>query len=332
MLMARRRRETRKTKLVYTVVTLIIALALALTGYFFGDEIAGFIQAPDGGDTGANPPDTGTDGDGDTPLVGGPVEGTMDIHFIDVGQADAILVIDGGKVMLVDTGDTGRKSRDALVAYLENMNITKIDYLILTHPDADHIGGAPTVIETFDVESCIMPNAVKDTVIYENTLYALENGQVNVIEAVSGDVYTLDGAQFKVLAPNSEEYEDWNDYSVVIKLVFGESSIMLTGDAHVESESEILAKYDESELDCDVLKAGHHGSRTSTGDAFLAAVSPDYVVISCGEGNSYGHPHSETLDKLEEANIPIYRTDLLGTVVLHTDGETITFTFEKSAD
>lgn len=312
-----RRRKTKKVSLSWKLVALLLVLVIGALGYFFSDEIKSlFSKEPDSGD----------------PFGNLPVEGTMDVHFIDVGQADAILVLDGDKTMLIDTGDNKNSSREKLITYLENLNITKIDYLILTHPHADHIGGAPQVITGFDVENCILPRVVKTTKIYEDTLYALADREVNVIAPKSGEVYTLSEAQFKILAPNSEEYDDWNDYSVVVKLVFGERSIMLTGDAHVESESEILQKYSKSELDADVLKVGHHGSSTSSGEEFLDAVTPSYAIISCGEGNEYGHPHTETLEKLSEREIPVYRTDERGTVVLHTDGQEITFSFEKSAD
>lgn len=312
-----RRRKKKKISLGARLALLVLILVIGAVGYFFSDEIKGLLSN-----------DTGS---GD-PIGNLPVEGTMDVHFIDVGQADAILVLDGDKTMLIDTGDNKNSCREKLITYLENLSVTKIDYLILTHPDADHIGGAPQVINGFDVENCILPNVVKDTKIYEDTLSALEDREVNVIAPESGTVYTLSEAQFKILAPNSEEYEDWNDYSVVIKLVFGERSIMLTGDAHHESEGEILQKYSNSELDADVLKVGHHGSRTSSGEDFLNAVTPSYAIISCGEGNEYGHPHAETLSALAEREIPVYRTDERGTIVLHTDGQEITFSFEKSAD
>ena len=257
------------------------------------------------------------------------VEGILEVHFIDVGQGDSVLVIEGENVMLIDTGDTSSESKDAISDYLEKESITEIDYLILTHPDSDHIGGAPMVIESFNVVNCIMPDVVKDTKIYENTLIALDEQDVNVIAAESGAQYALGDADFKVLAPNSESYSDWNDYSVVIKLVYGARSIMFTGDAHVESEEEILAVYSDAELDCDVLKVGHHGSDTSSGEDFLSAVSPLYAVISCGEGNKYGHPHGVTLEKLEDFGVTVYRTDLSGTIVLTTDGTELNFAFEK---
>ena len=258
-----------------------------------------------------------------------PVEGTLEVHFIDVGQGDSILVIEGDNVMLIDTGDTSSESKDAIVDYLNEKSITEIDYLILTHPDSDHIGGAPTVIEAFTVVNCIMPDVVKDTKIYEDTLTALDEREVNVIAAESGADFTLGEADFKVLAPNSESYSDWNDYSVVIRLVYGKRSMLFTGDAHVESEAEILENCSASDIDCDLLKVGHHGSRTSTGEDFLKAASPTYAIISCGEGNKYDHPHAETLVKLEKAKVTVYRTDICGSIVVITDGEKMDFRFEK---
>lgn len=311
-----RRRKKRKLSLLSLLLTIALVMVFAVFRTEIMDFVDSFLSNSEG------------EGKGDELLVT-PTSGNLYVHFIDVGQGDSILVVNGESVMLIDTGDTSSDSKDAIVNYLNAYSITEIDYLVLTHPDSDHIGGAPTVIEGFDVVNCIMPNVVKDTQIYENTLTALEENEVNVIEAVSGNQYSLGEAQFKLLAPNSESYSDWNDYSVVIKLVYGERSMLFTGDAHVESEEEILGVYSELELDCDVLKIGHHGSDTSTGEEFLAAVSPSYAVISCGTGNKYGHPHEVTLDKLAAAEVTVYRTDIAGTIVLATDGKTLDFIFEK---
>ena len=311
-----RRRKKRKS-----LLSLLIALVLVTVFVFFRTEIMEFVD--DFSDK-----YLGGESRGDELLVT-PVSGNLYVHFIDVGQGDAILVVDGENTMLIDTGDTSTESRDAVVNYLNSYSITEIDYLILTHPDSDHIGGAPTVINGFTVVNCIMPDVVKDTKIYEDTLAALEEREVNVIPAVSGEQYSLSDARFKLLAPNSDSYSDWNDYSVVIKLVYGERSMLFTGDAHVESEEEILEAYSAAELDCDVLKVGHHGSETSSGEDFLEAVSPTYAVISCGEGNKYGHPHGVTLEKLEAFGVTVYRTDLSGNIVLTTDGVELDFVFEK---
>ena len=170
-----------------------------------------------------------------------------------------------------------------------------------------------------------MPNATSSSKTFERTLDALEDRQVNVILPNPGDNYTLTNATFRILAPLSEDYNDSNDHSVVLRLLYGERSILFTGDAEAESEEDMVAAYTAEALKSDVLKVGHHGSVTSTAPDFLSLVDPDYAVISCGVGNSYGHPHDETVTRLTEKGISIYRTDREGTIVLTTDGKTLEF-------
>ncbi len=267
--------------------------------------------------------------EGDTDTAPKEVSGELQVHFIDVGQGDCILVMSEGEYMLVDTGDIDDECTEKIIDYLNGFGIKTIDYLVLTHPDADHIGGAPEVIGEFDVEKCIMPDYDKKTTkIYERTLDALEQTEVDVVEAVPGDEFSVGEADCKIIAP-LKAYDDANDASVVIRMTFGEISVLLTGDAESESEADIVKRYKSSELECDVLKSGHHGSSTSSSSALLDAVSPKYAVISCGAGNSYGHPHTETTEKYESRKITVYRTDRNGTVVMKSDGEKVTFTTEK---
>ena len=254
---------------------------------------------------------------------GEPADGQLSLHFLDVGQGDSIIAVCGGEAMLIDTSYKKKAVTQSIVDYLQNLGITSLKYLVLTHPDADHIGGAPTIINTFDIGAVIMPNAVASTQIFSDTLTAIEDNNVDVIEAFAGSSYSLGSAAFHILAPNSSSYEDTNDYSIVIRMVFGATSVMLTGDAEARSEGEMVAAYDPASLRSDLLKVGHHGSRTSTTPAFLAAVQPTYAVISCGEGNSYGHPHAETVERLQDAGVQVYRTDTDGTIVFVSDGSSI---------
>lgn len=258
-----------------------------------------------------------------------PVEGTLAVHFVDVGQGDGILVLQDGKSMLIDTGDLKSAVTEKLISYIRSCGVKKLDYLVLTHPDADHIGGAPQIIRAFSPEYCILPDVNKSTKIYTDTLTALTEMNVKAKRPVPGDSYALGEADFCVLAPLSEKYTDWNDYSVVLRLSFGSRSVLFTGDAEKTSEREMTEHYSRTDLQADVLKVGHHGSRTSTTDAFLALVRPSYAVISCGEGNSYNHPHEETLTRLSQAGVRVYRTDQCGTVVLVTDGTALQFSAEK---
>ena len=262
--------------------------------------------------------------DGEVPVA----EGNLNIHIIDVGQADCILLMSEKGNMLIDTGDLDDDYTNKILKYLKAQGVSEIEYLVLTHPDADHIGGAPEVINEFKVKNCILPDFAKDTNIYENTLTALEENEVNVIEGKSGYSFEFGDSLCNVLAP-VEKASDANNASVVIKLTHGENTFLLTGDAEIESEELMLGKYSASDLDCDFLKSGHHGSSTSSSQPFLDAVTPKYAVMSCGEGNKYGHPHKETVERYERMGIEYYRTDVHGTVVVISDGKTIEITPEK---
>jgi len=312
-----RKLSKKKKEALYSALGLILVLIIAAILYFSG-ILDPFLAEPDTPDT------------PDTPDAPNTPEGELKIHFIDVGQADCILVMAGGEVMLVDTGDTDNDYTDKIIDYLKALNISTIDYLVLTHPDSDHIGGAPEIINGFTVEKCYMPSFVKTTKIFENTLDALEDRSVDVLLPEVGSVFKVGEASCKILAP-LEEYDDCNDASIVIRLDFGSRSVLLTGDAEKESEADIASTYSSADLKVDVLKSGHHGSRTSSSTGLLDKADPEYAVISCGEGNSYGHPHEETIERYESYGITTYRTDLLGTIVLTTDGTSLEFEFEKAS-
>jgi competence protein ComEC len=245
------------------------------------------------------------------------------VSFLDVGQADSILVqTPGNKVMLIDAGNN--EDGDDVSLYLKKRGITKIDVLVGTHPHEDHIGGMDTVIEDFDIGTVYMPKVLSTTQTFEDVLNALSDKGLVIEAAAAGKEVALDPAlDIQMLAPNSDTYDDTNNYSAVLKLKYNNASFLLEGDAEDVSESEMLAGgYD---LKADVLKVGHHGSSSSTTQAYLDAVAPKYAVISAGKENSYGHPTQATLNRLTAAKAQVYRTDLLGTITAVSDGNFIAF-------
>ena len=225
-----------------------------------------------------------------------------------------------GRVSLIDAGD--RQAASAITAYLDSLNIDRIDWLILTHPHEDHIGSAPEVIDRYDVSEVYMPDVVANTKIFESTVAAIKDAGSKAVKAKGGmTICEEDGVSFEILSPNGTGYDDLNNYSVVARLDYGDTSFLFTGDAEAVSEGEMLSA--GRHVDADLLKVGHHGSRTSSTAEFLSSVSPEYAVILCGAGNDYGHPHKEALDRLYECGARIYRTDISGSIMAVSDGRTI---------
>jgi len=246
----------------------------------------------------------------------------LKVSYIDVGQADSILIqIPNGKNVLIDAGNNGDST--TLVTYLKAQNVTKLDYVIATHSHEDHIGSMDTVIKTFDIGQMIMPKESSNTQTFRDMMTAMTDKNIKPIEAKPGVKLDLGSeVSAELLAPNSSGYTDINDYSAVVRLVYGKNIFLFTGDAEAQSESEML--HLGSQLKADVLKVGHHG-RTSSTQSFLNLVQPKYAVISVGKGNTYGHPTQEALDRLTGIGATIYRTDESGTIVCESDGASITF-------
>lgn len=243
--------------------------------------------------------------------------GAMQVTFLDVGQGDCeLIVLPDGKTILIDAGES--KSADDIISFLEGQGISRLDYVIATHPHADHIGGMQEVIEAFDVGEIYMPRVEHDTKTYENLLLAVQEKGLRVHTAKDGvSLMEEGGVSAQFVAPCADRYKDLNNYSAVLRLTYGDVSFLFMGDAEQESEEQITA-----EVSADIIKLGHHGSSTSSSQAFLEAVSPAVAVISCGAGNSYGHPHEETLRTLDLLGIETYRTDQDSTVTVTTDGTT----------
>lgn len=249
----------------------------------------------------------------------------MEVHFIDVGQGDSTLITCDGHAMLIDAGDYSKGT--AIQNYLQKQKVTKLDYLILTHPDSDHIGGAPVIITKFEIDKVFVSNYEKDNKTYLKLIQALDNKRLKYTTPKVGTQYTLGTAKITILAPNGE-YDNPNDVSVALMIQNGENKFLFTGDAGEDAERDMLET--DIGLSADVLKAGHHGSRTSTSGKFFEAVSPSCAVISCGEDNSYGHPHAETLNTFRMNGVKVYRTDEDGTIVAVSDGKKVTFNVPAS--
>ena len=242
------------------------------------------------------------------------------VDFLNVGQADCALLSTNGHYMVIDGGNNG--DADTILSYLEGQGVEKLDAVVGTHPHEDHIGSLDAIINHFDVDAVYMPKIMHTSKTFENVLDAVANKGLKIKSPDPGDTIDFNGLEIEVLGPQ-REYKDFNNNSIVLKVNAGETAFLFTGDAEETAEKDILqAGYD---LQADVLKVGHHGSSTSSSQAFLQAVQPKYAVISVGVGNSYHHPEEEALQRLQRIGAEIYRTDLQGNIVCTTDGKNIAF-------
>ena len=252
------------------------------------------------------------------------VEGQLTVHMIDVGQADCFLLVQDGKTAMVDCG-TRSTSKDA-VKYLNELGITKIDYLIGTHPHEDHMGGMYNILVNFDIGTVVIPNAQSTTNWYIKLINELNTGNYNVEYAEKGDIYNIEDATMKVISAETDVGENTNNYSIVLKVTFGQMDMIMTGDAETDIEEKILESGDD--IDAEILKVGHHGSDTSSSEKFLDAVSPEYGLISCKVGNQHEHPNKEIMERLEKRGVEVYRTDECGSVVMTVTTDSVSFNCE----
>lgn len=247
------------------------------------------------------------------------------VCYIDVGQGDCSLIQCGGEYMLIDSGED--EYYHVLNSYIDLFGVDSFKYVIITHPHSDHMGGMNEVMETVVVRNIIMPDIDNDTKEYELLIAAIEEKNTPVHRPFPGDVYLFGDAYFTILAPMSDTYEDMNNYSIVLKFDYMDTSFLFTGDCQIQSEEEMLqGGYN---LDSDVLKVAHHGSSTSSAPSFINRVSPIIGIIQAGAGNSYGHPHRDVLDTLEENGVSYYCTADCGSIIIISDGHELILMREK---
>ena len=245
------------------------------------------------------------------------------VHFIDEGQADSALVQCDGEYMLIDGGNVADSS--LVVSYLRSAGVDELEYVVCTHAHEDHVGGLSGPLNAFPVETVYAPVTEYESRAFTNfSNYAQPYGGIQIPQA--GDSFMLGAAKVEVLGP-LKEYEETNDTSIVLKVTYGSTSFLFTGDMEEAAEHDLMDA--RTDLSATVLKAGHHGSITSSSYVFLREVMPKYVVISVGEDNSYGHPSEEVLSRYRDVKAEVYRTDMQGNILAVSDGETVTFTSQS---
>lgn len=301
----KRKRKQKKKQWLVALLTVVCVLAAF---YIFNENTGQKGTANDHGSTISGDDATG-----------------MEVHFIDVGQGDATLIKADGHYMLIDAGENDKGT--AVQLYLKKQGVERLDYLVLTHTDSDHIGGADVIISKFDIGQIFLSDFKKDNKTYRELMDSMKSRNMTFLSPEVGAEYELGDATFTIIAPN-DTYEDPNNSSIALIIDYGDSSFLFSGDCEEEAEEDILEN--GMNLDVDVYQVGHHGSRTSSTEDFLDAMSPEYAVISCEEKNSYGHPHAQTLNNLRARGIKVFRTDEQGSIVAYTDGTHITWNCSPS--
>ena len=251
-----------------------------------------------------------------------------DIHVLDVGQGLSVLIESNGHYMLYDGGDSDKSSY--VVSYLQQEGVPSLDYVVASHYDSDHLNGVVGALNAFPVSNVWGPNYTTDTRVFESFNSVVSQKGLSRVQPAIGSQIQLGDATIQVLAPSGTDYSDVNNYSIAVRVQDGNTSFLITGDAEAESEAQMIAS--GLTLDSDVYVMGHHGSGTSTSWDLLQAATPEYAVLSCGAGNSYGHPHVESMEKLQAMEIQLLRTDKQGNIGASTDGTTITWNVNPCND
>ena len=291
-----KRRSKKNDKQIITIISFLIVLATAI----LGGEL--FLKTDKNSEA--------------TQASSNVLSDKLEVDFIDVGQADSILVSNKNETMLIDAGNN--ENGNDVVKFIKEKGIAKINYLVGTHPHADHIGGLDDVINSdLEIENVYMPKIQTNTKTFEDVLDALKNKNLKVTAPSKGDTFKIGDANCEVMTDSILDKDNLNLSSIVIRLEFGENSFLFMGDA--ETENEKTTNWPKT----NVLKVGHHGSNTSSSQNFLNQVKPEYAIIMAGKDNSYGLPKQKILDRLNKIGAKIYRTDELGTIVVISDGKTI---------
>ena len=293
-------RKRQKQQSSWVLVFLFIMLFLAMAYIMFNRQEA------------ANLPDEG---------------GSFQVHFIDVGQADAALIVCDGHAMLIDGGNA--EDSDLVYSYLERHGVKHLDYMVASHAQEDHIGGLSGALNYATVGTAFCPVTEYSSKVFQSMVKYLDDQEKVLTVPEPGERFTLGSAWVEILGP-VKEYDDTNDTSIVLRIDYGETSFLFTGDMETGAEQDLMES--GADVRATVLKAGHHGSDTSTSYQFLREVMPKYTVISVGEGNSYGHPSEEVLSRFRDAGTEVYRTDMQGHIIAVSDGKTVAFHTEKEAD
>lgn len=313
-----KRRKSKSNTFNWIVVWLLVFVTLACLAVTFADQL-GIAEIPTWRELGAMLDPQRKSADGTEPVR---------VDFIDVGQGDCTLISANGKHILIDAGENDQA--DDVVRFLKDRKVDKIDILVGTHPHSDHIGGLDAVIETFSVGKVILPEIPDDQVpttkTYLDVLNAIAEKNVKLVRAEQGKTFEIGGGKLEILGPDGE-YSDLNNYSVVCRFVYDGASFWIAGDCSKEAEADLLSR--ELVKKTTVFKVSHHGSNTANTETFLNKLDPDYCVISLGKNNKYGHPSKEVSKLLKKMEMPVYRTDLNGTVTAFTDGKAIRFATEK---
>ena len=298
-----------------------LALAAALALGLVGCDTSSIVPGGSG-DVMPNPAASQTE---TTPSDG--QDAAFQMHFIDVGQALSVLVECDGQFMLYDGGNVDDGS--LVVSYLQKQGVEELQYVFCSHAHEDHVGGLAAALAYFPANHVYSPVTEASTKCFRDFVkYTQQQGLQVEVPAV-GTTWPLGSASVTMLGPVAQ-YSDTNDTSIVLRIDYGSTSFLLTGDMEKTAESDLVAS--GANLKADVLQVGHHGSSTSTGYAFLNAVLPEMGIISCGVNNKYGHPHEETLSILRDAGVNVYRTDLLGTITIGSDGQNYTVGTEHFAE